>query len=306
MAELTPEETQVYLGRAAPNAAEIAAERERMAKDPLGYWWSTITGQKDTLGGNIFSANGGGTDPMRSPNEAQAFVGALQLQRDVRNAPQMDEIYRAGAQAPDRANPYNTGVADQTRAAQMALIQQMRGQMNGPSLAAMQGQRAMGQSGQQALGMAASGGPNARMAMLRSAQVGQGLAGDVGQARLAEVMRAQAGMGGAAGNLRGGDLRSADAQMQAGFQQRGQDDALRRFYASQGAGLLNARLNADMNRQIANYQLLSKANKRDQQTWQNFAEQSASMTGMGGSFSGGGGAAAPHSGGPSGGSKEHG
>jgi hypothetical protein len=59
----------------------------------------------------------------------------------------------------------------------------------------------------------------------------------VAQARLAEMMRSQAGLGGAAGNLRGADLRSADAQMGAGFGAQNIADQRARFYGGMGANL---------------------------------------------------------------------
>ena len=269
MAELSPEETKQYFGRTY-TAADVEADRERAQKDPFGYAWSLLTGDKSTIGGNSVSAGGGGFNPMRTGNEAAGIAGALQLSRDVRNAPELNSMFERGALAPDRANPYDAGVADQSRAAQLALIQQMRGQMSGPSIANMQGQRAMGQMGQQAL---MQGG---RAGMLGAQMGAGGLAGDVGQARLAEVMRAQAGMGGAAGNLRGGDLRSADAQMQAGLQQRAQDDALRRFYMGGGMQLQNARDQSAANREITRLQLLAKGNARDAQAWTNFGNQASS------------------------------
>lgn len=168
-------------------------------------------------------------------------------------------------------NPYSAATADQTRAAQIALVNQMRGQMQGPSLAAMQGQRAMAQSGQQALGAAAMGAPN-RAAMLNAQQVGGGLAGDVGQARLAEVMRAQAGMGGAAGNLRGADVTSAGNQMQSGLRAQGLADENARWAASQGAALSDANRNA----QLEYYKLIRRLQLKNQER----AAQTAKDTGQ--------------------------
>lgn len=146
--------------------------------------------------------------------------------------------FRDGAIRQQATNPYDTQVADQSRAGQLALMQQMRAGLDGPSIAAMQGQRAFAQNGQQAL---MQGG---RAGMLGAQQVGAGLAGDLGQARLAEVMRGQGSIGSAAGNLRGGDLRSADAQMGAGFNAQQIADQRARFYASQGARLDQARAQA--------------------------------------------------------------
>ena len=181
-----------------------------------------------------------GPMPQRSANlSATQAVLDSGFDPKIRDFQTYQDMARAGAVAPERANPYNAGIADQSRAAQMALINQMRQQMAGPSLAGMQGTQAMGQGLQGALRGAAMGQPG-RAGMVGAAQQGAGMAGNVAQARLAEVMRAQAGMGGAAGSLRGGDLRSADAQLQAGLAQRQQDDAMRKFYAAQGAGLQSA------------------------------------------------------------------
>jgi len=146
--------------------------------------------------------------------------------------------FRDNAFRRQATNPYDTSVADQSRAAQLALMQQMRAQQAGPSLVAMQGQRAMGQMGQQAL---MQGG---RGAMLGAQGGSTGLAGDVGQARLAEIMKSQGGIGGAAGALRGADLRSADAQMGAGFAAQGLEDQRSRFYAQMGTTLDRARAQA--------------------------------------------------------------
>lgn len=272
MADLNPEEA-AQLGYGPNFANDVTAAAN---KDPLAVWWAMLTGQDSANSGgagNMVSQQGGGFNPARSGNEAAALVNGMQLSRDVRNAPEMDAIFRAGANAGPNANPYSTVIADQSRPAQLALMQQMRASMNGPSMANMQGQRAFGASGQQAL---MQGG---RAGMLGAQNAGAGLAGDLGQARLAEMMRSQAGIGGAAGNLRGGDLRSADAQMQSALRQRQMDEQLRQFYASQGANLDNARQQALTNRETTRLQSLSRANARDAQAGMNFANQAASVAG---------------------------
>lgn len=182
-------------------------------------------------------------DPFPGPMpQRSAQLSAAQAVKDsgfnpnIQNYGFYQQIAQAGARAPERDNPYSATIADQSRPAQMALLAQMQQQMQGPSLAGMQGQRAMAQGGQMVLRNAAMGAP-ARAGMVGAAQAGAGMAGDVGQARLAEVMRAQAGRGGLAGGLRAGDLRSAEQQMRAGLQARGQGDEMSRFYAAQGAGL---------------------------------------------------------------------
>lgn len=158
-------------------------------------------------------------------------------------------ITQAGAQAAPNANPYSAIVANQARPAQEALYAQMRVQQAGPSVAAMQGQRAQGQNLQAALG--AGGG---RPMMARAGGIGAGLAGDTGMGRLAEQLRMSQGLGGMSGGVRGTDIGVANAQSQTGLQQRGLDDAMRQFYASQGAGFENTMSRAD----LENYKLAQR------------------------------------------------
>lgn len=143
--------------------------------------------------------------------------------------------YLARAPRTLAVNPYSATMADQARAAQLALMQQMEAQRQGPSLAAMQGQQALGQSTQQALMQGALGG--GRGAMLGAGQAGQGLASDVARARMIEDLKARAGIGGVATGLRGQDIRSAEQQMRTGQQAQGLSDEMARFYASQGQAL---------------------------------------------------------------------
>lgn len=203
----------------------------------------TVNPNTPAAGGKVTGSTTVGDNPLLGD---PGYLAKLALDRrgigpeinNFANYQTTAQQFRDNAIRQQATNPYNAGIADQSRAAQLALIQQMRGQMNGPSIANMQGQRAMGAMGQQAL---MQGG---RTGMLGAQAGAGGLAGDVGQARLAEVMRAQAGMGGAAGNLRGGDLRSADAQMNSGFQAQQLADQRARFYGSQGARLDAARAQA--------------------------------------------------------------
>lgn len=157
----------------------------------------------------------------------------------VAGTDRFDSIFRAGAAAPARANPYSAIVANQARPAQEALYAQMLAQRAGPSLAGMQGARAQGQNLTAALG---SG--DGRALMNRAAAVGGGIASDTAAGTLAEQLRANAGIGGMASGVRASDLGVAQQQSQAGLEQRGLDDALRQFYAGQGARLANA--NADL------------------------------------------------------------
>jgi hypothetical protein len=113
-----------------------------------------------------------------------------------------------------------------------------------------------------------------------------GLAGDVGQARLAEVMRAQAGMGGAAGNLRGGDLRSAEAQVGAGLSAQQTEDARSRFYTGMGADLSLANQRNALENFKLNQQLKTAGAKTNSDMIQGYLSMIASMAG-GGATSGG-------------------
>lgn len=207
------------------------------------------------------------------PGQIEDKINQINFPTEIRNSGMWQGMAQAGADAAPRANPYSAAIADQSRPAQLALIDQMRGQMNGPSIAAMQGQRAMGQMNQQAL---MQGG---RAGMLGAQMGAGGLAGDVGQARLGEVMRAQAGMGGAAGNLRGADLRSADAQSQAALQQRQQDDLMRRFYASQGSALAEATGRTSLEAEKLRQRLALQGKKNDQNMMQTGAGLLSSVLG---------------------------
>lgn len=156
----------------------------------------------------------------------------------------------------------NTAEANQVRAAQMALLAQMQQQMQGPSLAGMQGQRAMAQGGQMALRNAAMGAPG-RAGMVGAAQAGAGMAGDVGQARLAEIMRSQAGMGGLASGVRGVDTRQGALAAQTGLQSQGQRDKMTAFYLSQGLDLAQAQQRANVEMESL-YKQLELRNRQQQ------------------------------------------
>lgn len=226
-----------------------------------------FTGLWDRITGRPFQ-NGSMPAGVMSPNT-------------IPNEQHWQTIARQNAVRQQAANPYDTAIADQSRAGQLALMEQMRAGLDGPSLAAMQGQRAFGQNAQNALGMAAMGGANPRAAMLQAQQVGGGLAGDVGQARLAEVMRQQATLGGAAGNLRGADLRSAEAQMGAGLSAQQIADQRARFYAGMGSDVaLASQRNA-----LENYKLQQAMKLRGEKTnadaAQGYMQMLGTLFGMG-------------------------
>lgn len=161
----------------------------------------------------------------------QADVGAPMRAQILRNREIQPGLMQR-AQRGLAVNPYDTTIADQTRTAQLALMQQMEAARAGPSLAAMQGQGAVGQSTQQALAMGALG--QGRGAMLGAGQTSSGIAGDVARARMIEDLKARAGIGSAVSQLRGQDISSATQQLRAGQQAQGLSDEMARFYASQG------------------------------------------------------------------------
>lgn len=142
------------------------------------------------------------------------------------------DLTQRGANAAPNANPYSSIVANQVRPDQEALYTQMRAQQAGPSLAAMQGTRAQGQNLQAALG---AGGGHATMR--QAGGIGGGIAGDTGMGQLAEQLRMSQGLGSMSSGVRGADLGVAQDQARSGLQQRGLDDAMRQFYATQGTGL---------------------------------------------------------------------
>jgi len=263
MPNLSPQDANQFFGGSVPDAQQAANTYVNGpgGPDPLKLWWDTFI---NGTGGpaQAIQASGGGPHPTRGFNEAGALAGSFGMNPDIRNAAALDAIMRAGANQGPRGNPYNAGIADQSRGAQLALLAQMRAMQQGPSLAALQTQRALAQSGQSALAAAAMGAPG-RAAMMQAGQVGGGLAGDAGQARLAEVMRMQAAQGGLAGGLRGNDLNSAGYQSQNGLAAARQDEALRQMYAQAGMNLQNARDQALTNRQVTYYQLLAKKNAQD-------------------------------------------
>ena len=197
----------------------------------------TVAPRQETTS-NIVDPHGILGDPGTLANDALRLRGIGPEINNFAGYQSLAGKFRDNANRLQATNPYDTGVADQSRAGQLALMSQMQAGLNGPSIAGMQGQRAFAQSGQQAL---MQGG---RAGMLGGQQVGGGLAGDLGQARLAEVMKAQAATGAAAGNLRGADLNSANAQMGAGFDAQKIADQRAQFYASQGARLDQARAQA--------------------------------------------------------------
>jgi hypothetical protein len=97
--------------------------------------------------------------------------------------------------------------------------------------------------------------------MLGAQQAGSAMGGDVAQARLAELMRSQAGIGGIAGGLRGNDLKSAEQQQQMGLKAQGLADQNARFNAQQGMSLYDGTRNA----QLEYYKLLKRMQAQRQQ-----------------------------------------
>lgn len=198
----------------------------------------TVTGDGlADLGQQIFDPSAWG-DKQTTANARG--ISPVQQRLAAQNA-SMQPGLLAGANATGHANPYSNIIANQARPAQEALYAQMRAQQAGPSIAGMQGARAQGQSLQAALG---TGG--GRGTMMQAGGIGAGLAGDTGAGVLAEQLRMSQGLGNMTAGVRGADLGVSQQESQAGLQQRGLDDAMRQFYATQGASLNDATRNADL------------------------------------------------------------
>lgn len=180
-------------------------------------------------------------DPFAKANKVLTTAGLADI-NNFAGYQKFAQQYRDGAVRRAAQNPYNAGMANASLPAQLALLQQMKAQQAGPSIAAMQGQRAMAQGGQQALQAAAMG--QGRGAMLAAQQGGAGMAGDLGQARLSEIMKSQAGMGSMAGQARGGYLGVAEKQQQSGLAAQALADQLSNTYASVGNTLDQGRAQA--------------------------------------------------------------
>jgi hypothetical protein len=154
------------------------------------------------------------------------------------------KLLEQGANAPERASPYQAEVANQNRAAQLALLQQMQSRIANDSIAGTQGAQALAQNARQGLGVMGQGALGSRLASNQMAGVGGGLAGDIGRARAQEVTGGLSGGFGAASQIRGGDLSVMGDQAQAALKQRQLDDAAKMFFASQGSRLGEAQSNA--------------------------------------------------------------
>lgn len=179
-------------------------------------------------------------------------MGALGVDPSLRDYAMWQQLNKSGMTAPERGNPYSPIIADQTRAAQTALMQQMQNRMQNQSVAGQMGAQAMGQNAM-AASAAMGGGPLAsRMAAGRMGTVGGGLMGQAAMGRMQENLGGLGGMFGVATGMRGQSLRSAADQAQAGLGMRGLEDQNRQFYAGAGAGLEEAQNRA----KLAYYQML--------------------------------------------------
>lgn len=139
---------------------------------------------------------------------------------------------------------------NQTRDAQMALIQQLQNQAagKGPSLAQMQLQKGTDQNISQAMAMGQSQRGAGQAGMLKSIQgqqagIGQGMANDAGMLRLQEQMQAQNQLGQIAGQTRGQDQGWAGMGLQNNQFNAGQQNQGSQFNATQTNTMANS--NAD-------------------------------------------------------------
>lgn len=163
-------------------------------------------------------------------------------------------LYDQAGTAGNRQTPqFNFGYQDQTRQAQMGLMQQLQAQARGegPSLAQLQLQRGQESAMANAMAMGASQRGANQAGALRNigaqqAGIQQGLAADSAALRLQEQMQAQQMLAGLTGQMRGQDIGAAGQQTQ--FAQSGMqmNDQMVQFYVSQGMSLQDAQMKAKM------------------------------------------------------------
>lgn len=196
-----------------------------------------------------------GIDPAGIARNELAAAEAGNNSGNIQGSDEWMQRIRAGMQNTNRGTTYDPSIAARGTPALQALYSQMMTQANGPSVAARQGQQAMGQNLNAAL--AARGG-NAAVAQQAQAAAAR-MAPQVAQGVMAEQGRGITGAQGVATGLRQRQLQAADAQAQSAVQNRGMDDALRRFYISQGANLANKQDAAAIDR----YKLLKRLEQQN-------------------------------------------
>jgi hypothetical protein len=226
-----------------------------------------------------------GPVPWPSKDENVAIdMGKSGLPQGVQGGDYWLKLMQQGAMAPARDNPYSSIIANQTRPAQMALIEQMRAQQAGPSVAGLQAQQALGRNAMSASAAMGRGPLGGLGALGQQAGIGGGIAADAASARAQDALGAQRGMYGIASGMRGQDLRSAQDQAQAGLGMRGLDDTARLGYARSGSQFGNQMDQARVEWIKAQQRLALEKEKRQQQAVQRGASTVAPVyaQGMGG------------------------
>lgn len=207
------------------------------------------------------------TEPMSSSNAPYFLRSGL---RDMERQREREQNFtQLGTEQRDRYQPsiaaanarmgpqiggltFDTTQADQARAQQLALGQQLAARASGqaPSAAEMQMGQALQQSQAQAQSMAMSN-PNIspalaqKLAMQQQAMASQGIAGQTAQLRAQEQAQAESALGGLLGGMRqqdmgvaaqqaGLDRATALANQASTLQARGQNDAMTQFYEGLG------------------------------------------------------------------------
>lgn len=202
-----------------------------------------------------------------------AMVDALGLdpmRYDFAGYSERGKRFRQGANYRDPGNPYDLAAANQARGAQEALYAQMRAQQAGPSVAAMQGQQAMGQNMGAALG-AASNPAQARAAMMQAGRAGAGLAGDLGQGRLSEQMALAQATAQHAGGVRGADMANAQQAAKSYGSAKQQELDRAQAYATLGQQLDQARSRAALENERLRYRLGAQQRKTNLGAMKNVA-----------------------------------
>ena len=238
----------------------------------------------DTSG---YDTSGWGPFAFIMPGGASPEVSALNkvddagFPTDFNGRAALEQMYQRGLNQGPTANPYNTALANKTRPDQLALYQQMMGQMNGPSLAGMQG-RFAGDRGMRAqLQAQAGGGPlAARGVGVQGAQAAGGLAGQTGHGALQEQMGLAGQVGQGMGQMRGLDATVAAQQAHQALQARALDNQRTQFYIQQGMTMDQAMRQASIDRYTITKKLQGAFTQQQASNAMRVVQGAATIAGM--------------------------
>lgn len=221
-------------------------------------WNASVEGNADWMDENLpswlkglipYSAAGTPERRLARSGYNADFQGTTGMGGPVGSAGEYwSDVFRRGANAAPRGNPYALAVANQGRPDQRASVERLLQAVSGPSVTDIRARQAGGQNMQQAAAALAAG-RGGREVMGTAAGVGGGLAQEAGGGRLQEYLAAARAAGQGTGAMRGADLGVAQGDLRSGLAAREQEDAMRRFFAQKGSELQATRAQAVVERQ---------------------------------------------------------